>query len=99
MGIVGSLPGCGGSFRADIGPSTTAGLMIEAERSAYRKNDGSSRYANRTRARSTRLAGSVRDCAIDLNLSTSASPSDNSIARRCHSLQSFVLNAPAYIGA
>ncbi len=28
------------------------------------------------------LAGSVRDCAIDLNLSTSASPSDNSIARR-----------------
>jgi hypothetical protein len=34
------------------------------------------------RARSTRLAGSVRDYAIDLNLSTSASPSHNSIARR-----------------
>src|SRR5258706_12329087 len=34
------------------------------------------------RARSTRLAGSVRDRAINLNFSTSESPSDNSIARR-----------------
>ena len=34
------------------------------------------------RARSTRLAGSVRDRAINLNFSTSKSPSDNSIARR-----------------
>jgi hypothetical protein len=48
---------------------------------ASQAHDGSSRYADRIRARSTRLAGSVRDCAIDLNLSTSASPSDNSIAR------------------
>ncbi len=32
--------------------------------------------ARQVRARSTRLAGSVRDCAIDLNLSKSASPSD-----------------------
>jgi hypothetical protein len=29
-----------------------------------------------------RLAGSVRDCAIDLNFAVSESPSDNSIARR-----------------
>src|SRR5271166_1134211 len=28
------------------------------------------------------FAGSVRDCAIDLNFAISASPSDNSIARR-----------------
>src|SRR6266540_2693566 len=40
------------------------------------------------RARSTRLAGSVRDCDIDLNFSKSASPSDNSIARR-HAAISF----------
>jgi hypothetical protein len=32
------------------------------------------------RARSTRLVGSVLDCAIDLNFAESASPSDNSIA-------------------
>ena len=34
------------------------------------------------RARSTRLAGSVRDCAINLNFAVSSSPSANSIARR-----------------
>jgi hypothetical protein len=38
--------------------------------------------------RSTRLAGSVRDCAIDLNFAVSSSPSDNSIAR-CHAAMTF----------
>jgi hypothetical protein len=38
--------------------------------------------ASNIRARSTRLAGSVRDCAIDLKYAQSSSPSDNSIARR-----------------
>src|SRR6516225_8526702 len=41
------------------------------------------------RARSTRLAGSIRDRAINLNFSTSESPSDNSIASR-HIAKSFV---------
>jgi hypothetical protein len=53
---------------------------MEAEHSAYRKKTTGLPYANRIRARSTRLAGSVRDCAIDLNLSAFASPSDTSIA-------------------
>jgi hypothetical protein len=38
--------------------------------------------ASNIRARSTRLAGSVRDCAIDFNFAVSSSPSENSIARR-----------------
>ena len=36
----------------------------------------------RIRARSTRLAGSVRDRVIETNLATSSSPIDNSIACR-----------------
>jgi hypothetical protein len=40
------------------------------------------------RGRSTLLAGSVRDCAIDLNFAASSSPSDNSIARR-HAAMTF----------
>src|SRR5439155_2070221 len=46
------------------------------------KNEGSSRYASNIRARSTRPAGSVRDCAITLNFAVSASSSASSIARR-----------------
>jgi hypothetical protein len=37
---------------------------------------------------STRLADSVRDCAIDLNFAVSSSPSANSIARR-HAAMTF----------
>src|SRR6184192_2106658 len=44
--------------------------------------DRSSRYASNIRARSTRPAGSVRDCAITLNFAVSASSSASSIARR-----------------
>jgi hypothetical protein len=58
-------------------------LVMQSERLAHgKKNEGSSRYASNIRARSTRLAGSVRDCAIDINFAVSASVSDNSIARR-----------------
>jgi hypothetical protein len=42
------------------------------------------------RARSTRLAGSVRERAIDISLAKSSSPSDNSIARR-HAVMTFDL--------
>src|SRR5271166_6570570 len=38
--------------------------------------------ANTIRARSTRLAGSVRERAIETSLAKSSSPIDNSIARR-----------------
>src|SRR5207248_9584793 len=44
--------------------------------------EGSSRYASNIRARSTRPAGSVRDCAITLNFAVSASSSASSIACR-----------------
>ena len=57
-------------------------LMMQPERSAHRKKRGVFSIGQQYRARSTRLAGSVRDCAIDLNFAVSASPSDNSIARR-----------------
>jgi hypothetical protein len=40
------------------------------------------------RARSTRLAGSVRDCAIETNLAKSSAPIDNSIACR-HAVMTF----------
>jgi hypothetical protein len=53
------------------------------------KNDGSSR------SRSTRLAGSVRDCAIDLKFAESSSPSDNSIALR-HAAMMFNPLSQAY---
>jgi hypothetical protein len=57
--------------------------MMEAERSAYRKKRRVFPIRQQNpRPLETRLAGSVRDCAIDLNLSTSASANDNSIARR-----------------
>jgi hypothetical protein len=46
------------------------------------KKDGSSRHASKICARSTRLARSVRDRAIETNLTKSSAPIDNSIARR-----------------
>jgi hypothetical protein len=49
----------------------------------------------RVRARSTRLAGSVLECAIDLNFAQSASSSDNSIARR-HAAMSFNPSSQSY---
>ena len=57
-------------------------FMRIAEGSAYRKKRRVFPIRQQNPRPSTRVAGSVRDCAIDLNLSTSASPSDNSIARR-----------------
>jgi hypothetical protein len=56
--------------------------MMQAERLAHRKK----RWLFPIRQQNPRpldpLAGSVRDCASDRNFSTSASSSDNSIARR-----------------
>src|SRR6516164_6875228 len=49
---------------------------------ATAKKDGSSRYANSIRARSTRLAGSVRERAIAPNFAKSFAPIANSIACR-----------------
>src|SRR5215469_12562459 len=49
---------------------------------ATAKKDGSSRYASSIRARSTRLAGSVRERAIAPNFAKSFSPIANSIACR-----------------
>ena len=50
------------------------------------------------RARSTRLAGSVRDCAIAVNFAVSVSVSDNSIARRHAAISSIrLLRPPTHI--
>src|SRR5215471_13083858 len=59
---------------------------------ATAKKDGSSRYANSIRARSTRLAGSVRERAIAPNAAKSVSPIANSIACR-HAVMSSTLSA------
>src|SRR5215470_3611062 len=59
---------------------------------ATAKNDGSSRYASSIRARSTRLAGSVRERAIAPNAAKSFSPIANSIACR-HAVMSSTLSA------
>jgi hypothetical protein len=45
-------------------------------------DDGSARYASRMRARSTRLAGSVRDRANVSRTARSSAPIDNSTTRR-----------------
>src|SRR5262249_44457541 len=108
MVIVGSLPGRGRSSSAAIGPSTTArfyatldGLMMEAERSAYRKKrrvfpirqqnprplDPARRFGSRLRYRPQPLYIRISERQL------------NRPPPRCHSLQSFVLNAPAHIGA
>src|SRR5262249_42021332 len=59
---------------------------------ATAKKDGSSRYASSIRARSTRLAGSVRERAIAPNAAKSSSPIANSIACR-HAVMSSTLSA------
>src|SRR6516165_8504729 len=59
---------------------------------ATAKKEGSSRYANSIRARSTRLAGSVRERAIAPNSTKSFSPIANSIACR-HAVMSLTLSA------
>src|SRR5215831_12789361 len=59
---------------------------------ATAKKDGSSRYSNSIRARSTRLAGSVRERAIAPNSAKSVSPIANSIACR-HAVMSSTLSA------
>src|SRR6516165_11069889 len=59
---------------------------------ATAKKEGSSRYASSLRARSTRLAGSVRERAIAPNAAKSFSPIANSIACR-HAVMSSTLSA------
>src|SRR6516165_5823446 len=59
---------------------------------ATAKKEGSSRYASSIRARSTRLAGSVRERAIAPNAAKSFSPMANSIACR-HAVMSATLSA------
>src|SRR6516164_8953468 len=59
---------------------------------ATAKKEGSSRYASNIRARSTRLAGSVRERAIAPNAAKSFSPIANSIACR-HAVMSSTLSA------
>src|SRR5215471_15020618 len=59
---------------------------------ATAKKEGSSRYASSIRARSTRLAGSVRERAIAPNAAKSFSPIANSIACR-HAVMSATLSA------
>src|SRR6516164_1518297 len=59
---------------------------------ATAKKEGSSRYASSIRARSTRLAGSVRERAIAPNAAKSFSPMANSIACR-HAVMSSTLSA------
>jgi hypothetical protein len=55
------------------------------------KKEGSSRYANSIRARSTRLAGSVRERAITPNAAKSSSPIANSIACRHAAIASILV--------
>src|SRR6516225_7383285 len=59
---------------------------------ATAKKEASSRYASSIRARSTRLAGSVRERAIAPNAAKSFSPMANSIACR-HAVMSATLSA------
>jgi hypothetical protein len=56
--------------------------MVQPQRPTDRKKRRVFPIGQQYPPRSTRLAGSVRDCAIDLNFAVSESPSDNSIARR-----------------
>jgi hypothetical protein len=62
--------------------ATLDGLVMESECPTDRKKTTGFPVGQQYPRRSTRLAGSVRDCAIDLNFAVSASPGDNSIARR-----------------
>jgi len=77
-------------------------LMVQPKRLAHGKKRRVVPIAQQNPRPLDRLAGSVRDCAIDLNLSTSTSPSDNSIARR-HAAMTLILRLQsphaAYIGA
>jgi len=81
--IEGSRPGRGRSSSAAIEPSTTArstaalnGLMMQSERPTDRKKRRIFPIGQQYPRPPTRLAGSVRDCAIDLNFTVSSSPSD-----------------------
>ena len=67
---------------------------MQPERLPHGKKRGVFRYASSIRARSTRLAGSVRDCAIDVNFAVSVSVSDNSIALRHAAISSIHLSKP-----
>jgi len=108
MVIVGSLPGRGRIVQRchrafDHGPfyATLNGLMMEAERAAYRKKrrvfpirqqnpsplDPARRFGSRLRYRPQPLHIRISERQL------------NRPPPRCHSLQSFVLNAPAQIGA
>src|SRR5262249_53719298 len=51
--------------------ATLHGLVMQSERLAYGKKRRVFRYASKIRARATRPAASLRDCAIDLNFAVS----------------------------
>ena len=86
--IVGSLPGGTIVERRHwtIGehPLNTAldRLMMQPQSLTHRKERGVLPVSQSIRARSTRLAGSVRERATETSLAKSSSPINNSIARR-----------------
>jgi hypothetical protein len=62
--------------------------MMQSERPTYRKKRRIFPIGQQYPRSLDPLAGSVRDCAIDLNFIVSSFPSDNSIARR-HAAMTF----------
>ena len=84
----GAVFGCEGEFEAVRGLTGEPGSGLFGDVRGMIVEDQLDRRVGRIRARSTRLAGSVRDCAIDFNFAVSAPPSDNSIARR-HAAMTF----------
>jgi hypothetical protein len=108
MVIVGSLPGRGRSSSAAIGAfdhrpfyATLDGLMMEAERSAYRKK----RRVFPIRQQNPRPLDPARRFGSRLRYRTSTSPhrdlraTTQSPAATLPKPSVFVLNAPAHIGA
>jgi hypothetical protein len=82
-----------GDCRIDYGDAAgvAAGLLDGVQRHEIfneRRREGVFPAGQRIRARSTRLAGSVRDRVIATNLATSSSPINNSIACR-HAVMTF----------
>ena len=74
--------------------ATLHGLMMDSKRLAHREKRWLFPITQQYPCPLPRLAGSIRDCAIDLKFTTSASPSDISIARR-HAAILFILRLKA----
>src|SRR4249919_3096094 len=62
--------------------------MVHSEGAPHRKKGRVVPEASSIRARSTRLAGSVRERVIETSLARSSSPIDNAITRR-HAVMTF----------